>query len=350
MNDKRPIIGISVGDPGGIGPEVTVKALRHAELYDECRPLAIGGADILKDAVRLSGLDLAVNAVNAPGEGRYAPGAVDVLDLRVLPLSGVRYKTVSAAQGEASFVYVAKNIELALAGAIQATVTGPINKGAVNAAGRHYAGHTEIYAELTKTREYAMMLADGNFRVAHVSTHVSLREACDRVTKARVLQVIELSHDALAALGVGEPRIGVAGLNPHCGEGGLFGDEEARAIAPAIEAARAGGMNVAGPVPPDTVFSKMAGGMFDLVVAMYHDQGHIPMKLKGFVYDEATGLWGSVAGVNVTLGLPIVRVSVDHGTAFEIAGEGKANEQSMKDAIELAARLAKTRGAPMRAC
>ncbi|MDL2209653.1 4-hydroxythreonine-4-phosphate dehydrogenase PdxA [Desulfovibrio sp. OttesenSCG-928-O18] len=341
MQDKRPVVGISVGDPGGIGPEVTVKALRFAKIYDECRPLVVCDAGVVKDALRVAGLDLAVNPVSDPENGKYEWGTVDVLDMRNMPLEYVQYGTVSAEQGKASFEYVAKNIELALAGKIQATVTGPINKGAVNAAGFHYAGHTEIYAELTGTRDYTMMLADGNFRVSHVSTHVSLREACDRVTKARVLKVIELSHDALVKMGVKEPRIGVAGLNPHCGEGGLFGDEEIREIAPAIAEAVAKGMNVTGPVPPDTVFSKMAGGMFDLVVVMYHDQGHIPIKLKGFTYDEATGQWGAVAGVNVTLGLPIVRVSVDHGTAFEIAGQGKANEESMLDSIELAAWLAK---------
>ena len=341
MQDKRPIVGISAGDPGGIGPEVTVKALRFAKIYDECGPLVICDARVVKDALRVAGLDLAVNPVASPENGKYEWGTVDVLDMCNMPLEHLRYGAVSAEQGKASFEYVARNIELALAGKVNATVTGPINKGAVNAAGFHYAGHTEIYAELTKTRDYTMMLADGNFRVSHVSTHVSLREACGRVTRERVLKVIELSYDALVKMGVKEPRIGVAGLNPHCGEGGLFGDEEIREIVPAIAEALAKGMNVTGPVPPDTVFSKMAGGMFDLVVVMYHDQGHIPVKLKGFAYDEATGQWGAVAGVNVTLGLPIVRVSVDHGTAFEIAGQGKANEESMLDSIELAAWLAK---------
>ena len=341
MENARPIVGISVGDPGGIGPEVTVKALAVPRVYEQCRPLVIGDASVVRDALRFTGLNLAVNAVDSPEKGIYKLGVVDVLDMGNMPIDQVQYGVVTAQQGRASFEYVAKNIELAMARRMDATVTGPINKAAINEAGFHFAGHTEIYAKMTGTRDYAMMLAEGNFRVAHVSTHVSLREACDRVTRERVLRVIELSHDALLKLGVANPRIAVAGLNPHCGEGGLFGTEEEREIMPAIADAVAKGMNVTGPVPPDTVFSKMAGGMFDLVVVMYHDQGHIPIKLKGFTYDEETGQWGAVAGVNITLGLPIVRVSVDHGTAFEIAGQGKANPDSMLDSIELAAWLAK---------
>ena len=341
MDKARPIVGISVGDPGCIGPEVTVKALAVPRVYEQCRPLVIGDASVVRDALRFTGLNLAVNAVDSPEKGIYKLGVVDVLDMGNMPIDQVQYGVVTAQQGRASFEYVAKNIELAMARRMDATVTGPINKAAINEAGFHFAGHTEIYAKMTGTRDYAMMLAEGNFRVAHVSTHVSLREACDRVTRERVLRVIELSHDALLKLGVANPRIAVAGLNPHCGEGGLFGTEEEREIMPAIADAVAKGMNVTGPVPPDTVFSKMAGGMFDLVVVMYHDQGHIPIKLKGFTYDEETGQWGAVAGVNITLGLPIVRVSVDHGTAFEIAGQGKANPDSMLDSIELAAWLAK---------
>lgn len=298
MNTYRPIVGISAGDPGGIGPEVTVKALNETSVYEKCRPLVVCDAAIVKDAVRIAGVDLAIHIVTEPEQGQYAHGVIDVLDVNAMPFSALRYKTATAEQGKASFEYVAKNIELAMTGKVHATVTGPINKAAVNAAGFHYAGHTEIYAELTKTRDYTMMLADGAFRVSHVSTHVSLREACDRVTRERVLRVIEISHEALLKLGVSSPRIGVAGLNPHCGEGGLFGDEESREILPAINDAKAKGIHADGPVPPDTVFSKMAGGMYDLVVVMYHDQGHIPIKLKGFTYDEKTGKWGAVSGVN----------------------------------------------------
>lgn len=332
MDKARPIVGISVGDPGGIGPEVTVKALAVPRVYEQCRPLVIGDASVVRDALRFTGLSLAVNAVDSPEKGVYKLGVVDVLDMGNMPIDQVQYGVVTAQQGRASFEYVAKNIELAMAHRMDATVTGPINKAAINEAGFHFAGHTEIYAKMTGTRDYAMMLAEGNFRVAHVSTHVSLREACDRVTRERVLRVIELSHDALLKLGVANPRIAVAGLNPHCGEGGLFGTEEEREIMPAIADAVAKGMNVTGPVPPDTVFSKMAGGMFDLVVVMYHDQGHIPLKIVDFM-----------GGVNMTVGLPIIRTSVDHGTAFGRAGQGRADDTSLIAAIDAAILLAARR-------
>ena len=231
-------------------------------------------------------------------------------------------------------------IELALSGDIDATVTGPIHKEALNATGYHYAGHTEIYADLTHTKDYAMMLADGGFRVAHVSTHVSLRDAIDRVRKERIVKVIQLSDATLKKLGVEKPRIAVAGLNPHAGEGGMFGREEIDHILPAVEEAIALGINADGPIPPDTVFSKMRGGQYDIVVVMYHDQGHIPTKLSGFQYDEKTGTWGAMSGVNMTLGLPIIRTSVDHGVAFGKAGEGRANPESLIQAIQMAAKLA----------
>jgi 4-hydroxythreonine-4-phosphate dehydrogenase len=337
---QRPIIGISMGDPGGIGPEICAKALAQKQIYDICRPLVIGDADIMANAVRFSRLTLDVAARQKVAAAAFRPGQIDVFDLQSLPLADLRHKEVTAGQGKASFAYIAKVIELAMAGEVDATVTGPINKAAINTAGYHYSGHTEIYADLTQTRNYSMMLAEGNFRVAHVSTHVSLKEACERVKKDRVLTVIRLAHAALRQLGIESPRLAAAGLNPHCGEGGLFGTEDDQEIAPAVAAARAEGILVEGPLPADTVFSKMQGGMFDLVVVMYHDQGHIPTKLIGFQYDDKTGTWGQMAGVNVTLGLPIIRVSVDHGTAFGKAGEGRANPQSMIEAIKLAARLA----------
>ena len=337
---ELPIIGISMGDPGGIGPEICAKTLALPEMYAVCRPIVVGDSDIVADAVRFSKLTLEVAACRKVSAAGFSFGKIDVLDLQRLPLAQLRHKEVTPGQGGASFDYVTKVIELAMAGEIDATVTGPINKAAINAAGRHYAGHTEIYADLTQTRNYSMMLAEGSFRVAHVSTHVSLREACERVKKERVLNVIRLAHEALTQLGVQSPRIGVAGLNPHCGEGGLFGNEDDQEIAPAVAAARAEKIAAEGPLPADTVFSKMRGGMYDLVVVMYHDQGHIPTKLMGFQYDDKTGTWGQLAGVNVTLGLPIIRVSVDHGTAFGKAGEGRANPQSMIEAIKLAAKLA----------
>jgi 4-hydroxythreonine-4-phosphate dehydrogenase len=342
-HDDRPILGISVGDPGGIGPEVTARALDLPEIYGLCRPLVISDSRVMEDVPRFTGLSLEIRRVSSPEDGVYGHGVVDVLHMENMPMERVRHKEVTAEQGKASFEYVARVIHLALEGAIHGTVTGPINKAALNAAGHHFSGHTEIYAHMTGTRDYAMMLAEENFRVVHVSTHVSLREACDRVRKERILRVIDLTCEALLKLGVASPRIGVAGLNPHCGEGGLFGREDDEEIRPAVEQAAASGRTVEGPIPADTVFSKMRGGMYDAVVVMYHDQGHIPMKLVGFQYDAATSTWGSMAGVNVTLGLPIVRTSVDHGTAFGKAGEGRANPQSMVEAIKMAARLSTNR-------
>jgi 4-phospho-D-threonate 3-dehydrogenase / 4-phospho-D-erythronate 3-dehydrogenase len=340
----KPLIGISVGDPAGIGPEITAKALALKEIYECCRPLVVAEAGVMSDAVVFSGLAQRVHPVSSAGEGIFQFGILDVLDLKNLDVRCIRHKVVSADCGRASFEYVKKVIELALSGEIDATVTGPINKEAIHQAGFHYAGHTEIYADLTHTRDYAMMLVHDRFRVIHVSIHVSMREACDRVKRDRVHRVILLGNDAVRRLGVEHPKIAVAGLNPHSGEGGLFGREEIEEIAPAVEQARREGVNVEGPLPPDTVFSKMQGGQYDLVVVMYHDQGHIPTKLIGFQYDDRTKTWGAMSGVNITCGLPIIRVSVDHGTAFGKAGEGRANPESMIQAIEIAAQLARTRG------
>jgi 4-hydroxythreonine-4-phosphate dehydrogenase len=336
----RPVLGITMGDPGGIGPEIACKALNEPGVYKVCRPLLIGDAEIMNNALKFCGLsDLKVNIAHDPKLGKYEHGTIDVYDLNNMPLAELRHKTITAAQGRASYEYVAKAIELALHKDIDGTVTGPINKAAINSAGFHYAGHTEIYADHTKTKDYTMMLADEDFRVAHVTTHLSLREACERIKKERVLRVIELCQEGLKRMGIDQPRIAVAGLNPHCGEEGLFGHEDDEEIAPAVAAARAKGIDADGPVPADTVFSKMKGGMYDVVVAQYHDQGHIPIKLQGFRYDEKTKTWGGMTGVNLTLGLPIIRTSVDHGTAFGKAGEGRASPQSLLDAIYLAAKL-----------
>ncbi len=340
-DDKRPILGITIGDPGGIGPEITAKALNEKKIYQLSRPVVVGDYRVMEDVLKFTELKLTLNPIDDVKTARGVHGIMDILDLKNMPLDRLRYKEVTFEQGKASFEYVAKVIELAMEGQIDGTVTGPINKAAIHAAGHRYAGHTEIYASLTDTRDYSMMLTHGNFRVTHVSTHVSLREACDRVKKNRVLRVIDLTWDALQTFGVSKPRVGVAGLNPHCGEGGVFGQEDDAEILPAVESARRKGYDVEGPIPADTVFSKMKGGMYDAVVVMYHDQGHIPMKFLGFQYDEKTGQWGEMSGVNVTLGLPIVRTSVDHGTAFGKAGEGRANPQSMIEAIQLGAMLAK---------
>ncbi len=335
----RPLIGISVGDPAGIGPEIKAKALSLAEIYELCRPLVVAEAEMMREAVKLSGFDQQIHAISSPSDGFYQVGVVDVLDMKNIDGKSIRHKVVSAEYGRASFEYVKKVIELALSKEIDATVTGPISKEAINEAGFHYSGHTEIYADSTHTKDYAMMLVHEEFRVIHVSTHVSLREACDRVKKDRVYQVIRLGYDAVKRLGIENPKIAVAGLNPHAGESGMFGREEIEEIEPAIQQAQREGLRVEGPIPPDTVFSKMQGGQYDLVVVMYHDQGHIPTKLICFQYDDKTKIWGSMSGVNITCGLPILRVSVDHGTAFGKAGEGRANPESLIQAIKIAAQL-----------
>ncbi len=337
---NRPIIAISAGDPAGIGPEIAVKALSDPEIYARCKPLLVCDPPIVQQALDFCQLNQAVNVVDDPAEGRYQSGTVNVLRMEQIDMATFRHNQVAAMTGEAAFRYVEKVIDLALAQRVQATVTGPINKEAIHLAGHHYAGHTEIYAEKTGTPHYAMMLADGDFRVVHVSTHVSLREAIARVKQDRIVNVIQLAHRALQRLGIAHPRIAVNGLNPHAGENGLFGSEDQEETLPAIQAAQQLGIDADGPHPPDTVFPKMKGGQYDIVVCMYHDQGHIPTKLTGFVYNHATDRWEGMSGVNITLGLPIIRVSVDHGTAFDKGGKNQANPESMKQAIAYAIQLA----------
>ncbi len=258
-------------------------------------------------------------------------------------MSTFKFGEVQPQCGNAAFVSIRKAIDLAMAGEVDGTVTAPLNKEALNLAGHHFDGHTEIYATFTGTKKYAMMLADENIRVIHVSTHVPLRKACDLVKKARVIEVTELISDACRQFGIESPRIGIAGLNPHSSENGMFGDEEALEIIPAIEELRSRGFNVDGPVPPDSIFAKAKCGKYDGCVAMYHDQGHIPLKVCAFNWDKETGKMQSAKGVNITLGLPIIRVSVDHGTAFDVAGKGIASEDAMMLSIDYATRMAKYR-------
>lgn len=337
----KKIIGITMGDPAGIGPEIALKSFVKSDLYERCNPILIGDKSVLDYyLVKHPELNVQVNIVDKPSDGKYSLGTIDLIDVNVVDMEKMSVGKVSEMGGNAAFQYVKKVIELALAKEVDATVTNPLNKEAMNAAGHHYAGHTEIYAGLTNTEKYTMMLADGNLRVVHVSTHVSLREACDRATKERVLDVIRIANQACENLGIKEPRVAVAGLNPHCGENGLFGQEEINEINPAVEVAKAEGINAYGSLPADTIFSKANGGMYDIVVAMYHDQGHIPLKLLGFVYDQSTSSWEAVQGVNITLGLPIIRTSVDHGTAFDQAGKWTASELSLENAIDYAIRLA----------
>ena len=339
---EKPIVGITMGDPAGNGPEITVKALGHADIYDRCRPLVVGDAKIIEQATHFVGRpDIAIHRCEKVSDAKFTPGTIDVLHLELIPdVRTFPIGQVSVEGGNAAFQCVKKVIELALSGEVDATCTNALNKEAMNKAlayyhgeksdgYTHFDGHTEIYATYTHTKKYTMMLAHHDLRVVHVSTHVSLREACDRVKKDRVLEVIEIADKACKDMGIAEPKIAVAGLNPHCGENGLF----------AIEAAKAEGINAIGPIPPDSVFSEALGGWYDIVVCMYHDQGHIPLKTVGFVYDRDKQAWKAVEGVNVTLGLPIIRTSVDHGTGFALAGKGTSNELSLVNAIDYAIKM-----------
>lgn len=336
------IIGITMGDPASIGPEITAKALSDPAVYERCKPLVIGDVPVMEEALKITGLSgkLKIHGVKNVEDARFQYGTIDVYDMGVVDIKGLKRGEVSVMAGNAAFQYVKKVIELAMEKKIDATVTNALNKEAMNLAGHHFSGHTEIYAEYTGTKKYTMMLAHENLRVVHVSTHVSLREACDRVKKDRVLEVIRIADQACKKLGIAQPKIGVAGLNPHSGENGMFGREEIEEITPAIEEAKSEGILADGPVPPDTVFSKARGGWYDIVVAMYHDQGHIPLKVVGFVYNHEEKKWDAVAGVNITLGLPIIRASVDHGTAFDQAGTGLASELSLVNAMDYAIRMA----------
>ena len=338
---KRPIIGITMGDPAGIGAEIIVKALSSKEIYERSKPVVIGSKSVIDDALKFIPSNLKLNVIKNTEEIKGEFGIIDLIDLDNIKLDEFNYGKVSAKAGQASLDYIYKGIDLAMEGLVDAVVTGPIHKEAIKAAGSPYAGHTEIFATRTKTKNYAMVLADKNLRVIHVSTHVSLRQACDLVKKERVLTVIHLADKALKDLGIKNPKIGVAGLNPHAGEGGLFGKEEIEEITPAIVQAKKEGIDVEGPIPPDTIFSKTIGGQYNIAVAMYHDQGHIPMKVTGFKYNKSTNKWSTISGVNVTIGLPIIRTSVDHGVAFGKAREGRANEESMVEAIKMAIDFAK---------
>lgn len=336
----KPILAITMGDPAGIGPEIVVRALSHESTYQKCRPIVTGDANVMRKAVSLLGLDLQVNAVDEVKAAKFEYGTIDVYDLKCVDADSFEFGKVAAQCGNAAFVSIRKAIDLAMAEEVDGTVTAPLNKEALNLAGHHFDGHTEIYATFTHTKKYAMLLADEHLRVIHVSTHVPLRKACDLVKKARIIEVTELIDDACRQFGIENPRIGIAGLNPHSSDNGLFGDEEALEIIPAVAELAARGFNVSGPVPPDTLFAKAKCGQFDGCVAMYHDQGHIPFKVVGFNWNAETGKMDSVKGVNITLGLPIIRVSVDHGTAFDVAGKGIASEDAMMISIDYATKMA----------
>jgi 4-hydroxythreonine-4-phosphate dehydrogenase len=339
----KPVIGITMGDAAGIGPEIIIKALSLKEIYDMCSPIVICDSRIMAQAAKVVEANLSINSVSSIAEAKFEYGCIDVFDLKNVDLKSLNRGRVDAMAGKAAVEFIEKAVSLALKRQIDAIVTAPINKEAINKAGYDYAGHTELLAHLTGTKDYAMMLVSDSLRVIHVTTHVSLKQACEMIKKERVLKTIRLAYKALREACVLEPRIAVAGLNPHGGEGGLFGTEEIDEIKPAIEEAKKEGINVSGPLPPDTVFVRAQGGAFDAVIAMYHDQGHIPIKLLGLKWDEKQATWDSVSGINVTIGLPIIRSSVDHGTAFGKAWKGTANPQSMVEAIKYVAQVVKNR-------
>ena len=329
MSMYMPIIGVTMGDPSGIGPEITLKSYLDDTIRNN-RLVVIGDINVMSAIAQKLEIDnLKINKVNKVSECKFDKDILNIYDLNNVDISRLKPGQVQAMSGNAAFEYVKKATHLALEKEIDAIVTAPLNKEAMHKAGHLYPGHTEILAKFTKTKDYAMLLYDEILKVIHVSTHISLLDAIKGLRKERIAAVIHLAHDTMIKLGYESPRIAVAGINPHAGEGGLFGDEEIKEIIPAIELKRREGIDVVGPEAPDTVFLRAKEGRFDIVVAMYHDQGHIPLKLLGFH-----------TGVNVTAGLPIIRTSVDHGTAFGKAWKGIANENSMKEAIKLAIKLA----------
>ena len=326
-----PIIAMTMGDAAGVGPEVIMKSLAHAELYRQCRPLVIGDAERLRAAGRIVGSTLRVRslATEEMEQALYEPGTVDCIDLKLVP-KDLPWGKLSPVAGDGAFRYVEVACRLAMSGQVAAICTAPLNKEALHAAGHLYPGHTELLAALTGTAEVSMMLSTPKLKVTHVTTHIGLIDAIAKIEPALVERTIARAHEVLVKTGNLHPKIGVCGINPHAGENGLFGrGEEAEKIAPAIAACRGRGWHVAGPMPADTLFFLAQRGDYDMVIAMYHDQGHGPVKVLGLE-----------SGVNITIGLPVIRTSVDHGTAFDIAGTGQADERSMMEAMRQAAELA----------
>lgn len=328
MNNE-PIIGLTMGDAAGVGPEIIVMALLDARVRDICKPLVIGDVGIIRQALQIINGTVKTRKIAEIGEARFKKDVMEVIDLDNLDSELIERGKVSSLAGKAAFEYLQYAVGMALKKDIAAVVTAPLNKEALNKSGYHYPGHTEILAELCGVEQVSMMLVVGNLRVAHVSWHLPLREACDFLSKERVLIALKLGLEAIQRMGIKNPRVAVAGLNPHAGESGLLGREEIIHIIPAVKEAHSKGIDVVGPIPPDTLFYRAKKGEFDLIIAMYHDQGHIPLKMLGFF-----------EGVNVTLGLPIIRTSVAHGTAFDKAGKGTASPESLIKAIELATRMA----------
>jgi 4-hydroxythreonine-4-phosphate dehydrogenase len=328
----RPVIGITMGDAAGIGPEIIARALARLDVYELCRPLVIGDAARLQKAVSIVRADIAVRRIEQPREAKFERGTIDCIDLPLIPWE-TPFGVLSSICGDAAYRFIERAVQLGMAGEIDAICTAPLNKEALHAGGHRFPGHTELLAALTGTPEVSMMLSSPQLKVIHVTTHMGLLDAIEKIEPALVGRTIHRINDTLRLSGIAAPRIGVCGINPHAGENGLFGrGEEAEKIIPAIVLAQAEGIDVEGPLPADTLFFRAARGDFDGVVAMYHDQGHGPVKVMGLD-----------AGVNVTLGLPVIRTSVDHGTAFDIAGKGIAEEGSLIEALKQATALAPKR-------
>ncbi|WP_163538231.1 4-hydroxythreonine-4-phosphate dehydrogenase PdxA [Gracilibacillus sp. YIM 98692] len=327
---KKPIIGITMGDAAGVGPEVIVKSLQHKEVYEQAHPIVIGDAKMLERAAEFLNAEITVNKIDHQADYTATTfGEIACVDLNLLP-ADLPFGEVSADAGDAAFQYLKTAIELANDEKIDAICTAPLNKEALHKGGHIYPGHTEILAELTNTKDFSMMLSSPKLKVIHVTTHMGLIDAINRIEPERVYKVIRLAHDTLSKSGIQQPKIGVCGINPHAGENGLFGNgEEEEKIDPAIKRAKEEGIDVEGALPADTLFFRAQRGDFDIVVAMYHDQGHGPIKVLGLE-----------AGVNITVGLPIIRTSVDHGTAFDIAGKGIVDDGSMIEALRQAIELA----------
>ena len=329
----KPIIGVTMGDPAGIGPEICARALTTPEVQMVANCIVIGDRKAMRQGLKVAKIpNIEINPVKKVAEAKFVRGTIDVLDLKNIEVSRLKIGQVSRAAGKASIEYIERAIRLAMDGKIDAITTAPINKEAIHKAGYKFQGHTEILAARTKAKDYAMMFVSDTLWIMLATTHLALRDVSKNLDKKKILKTIKLAHETLFRLREKKPRIGVAGLNPHAGEAGIFGDEEIKIIKPAVDEARKLGINVKGPVSPDAVFYLANIGMFDIVVAMYHDQGLIPLKLLSFN-----------KSVNVTVGLPIIRTSVDHGTGFDIAGKGWANPHSLIEAIKVAAHFAKTR-------
>ena len=333
VSSQKPAIAITMGDPCGIGPEVVVKAMADPRVYATCRPLVVGNVYAMEQAVSLTGLPVKINEVEDTATSGQEPGVIDVVDIHNLNPEDITIGEISPTCGKAAMEWVTKAGELAMAGVVDALATAPLNKEAASLAGYKSIGHMELLQELSKSKLVATMLMAKNLRVVHLSTHRSLSLACELVKKDRVLDYLKLTHDSFVTYGFKIPRIGVAALNPHGSDGGLMGDEEASEIAPAVEDARSEGIEAIGPIPADVIFHQAIQGQYDAVLCMYHDQGHIPVKVYGF--EES---------ITANLGLPFVRTSVDHGTAFDIAGKGVASHESMLESIRLAVALAQGNG------